>query len=61
MRKQTSVLVVSASHKEKVLSWIQKGIDEGAELVLDGRDIVVPGYENGFFVALRSWIMWIRI
>ena len=42
--------VVSASHKEKVLSWIQKGIDEGAELVLDGRDIVVPGYENGFFV-----------
>ena len=43
--------VVSASHKEKVLSWIQKGIDEGAELVLDGRDIVVPGYENGFFVS----------
>ncbi len=43
--------VVSARHKEKVCAWIQKGIDEGAELVLDGRDIVVPGYENGFFVG----------
>lgn len=43
--------VVSAKHKEKVCNWIQKGIDEGAELVLDGRNIVVPGYENGFFVG----------
>ncbi len=43
--------VVSAAHKEKVCAWIQKGVDEGAELVLDGRDIVVPGFENGFFVG----------
>ena len=43
--------VVSAEHKAKVCQWIQKGIDEGAELVLDGRDVVVPGYENGFFVG----------
>ncbi len=43
--------VVSAKHKEKVCEWIQKGIDEGAELVLDGRNIVVPGYEKGFFVG----------
>ncbi|MBQ8732645.1 MAG: CoA-acylating methylmalonate-semialdehyde dehydrogenase [Oscillospiraceae bacterium] len=43
--------VVSASHKQSILNWIQKGIDEGAELVLDGRDVVVPGYENGFFVG----------
>ncbi|MBQ9388769.1 MAG: CoA-acylating methylmalonate-semialdehyde dehydrogenase [Synergistaceae bacterium] len=43
--------VVSASHKKKVCDWIQKGIDEGAELVLDGRNIVVPGYEKGFFVG----------
>ena len=43
--------VVSAGHKKKICGWIQKGIDEGAELVLDGRDIVVPGYENGFFVG----------
>jgi len=43
--------VVNAKHKQSVCDWIQKGIDEGAELVLDGRDIVVPGFENGFFVG----------
>ena len=43
--------VVNAEHKKFICDWIQKGIDEGAKLVLDGRDIVVPGYENGFFVG----------
>lgn len=43
--------VVSAAHKEKICGWIEKGIQEGAELILDGRDISVPGYENGFFVG----------
>jgi malonate-semialdehyde dehydrogenase (acetylating)/methylmalonate-semialdehyde dehydrogenase len=35
--------------KEKVQSYIETGIREGAELVLDGRNIKVPGYENGYF------------
>lgn len=43
--------LVTAKHKQSVCDWIQKGIDEGAKLVLDGRDVVVPGYENGFFVG----------
>ena len=43
--------VVNAEHKKFICDWIQKGIDEGAQLVLDGRDIKVPGYENGFFVG----------
>ena len=43
--------VVNAAHKKSICDWIQKGIDEGAELVLDGRNCVVPGYENGFFVG----------
>lgn len=43
--------VVSEKHKQSICRWIQKGIDEGAELVLDGRDCVVPGFENGFFVG----------
>ncbi len=43
--------VVSAKHKQSICDWIQKGIEEGADLVLDGRDIVVPGFENGFFVG----------
>lgn len=43
--------VVNAKHKQSICNWIQKGIDEGAELVLDGRDIVVPGFEGGYFVG----------
>lgn len=43
--------LVNASHKKFVCDWIQKGIDEGAELVLDGRGAVVPGYEGGYFVG----------
>lgn len=43
--------VVNAAHKESVCRWIQKGVDEGAELVLDGRGIVVPGFEGGYFVG----------
>lgn len=40
--------VVNEKHKQSICNWIQKGVDEGAELVLDGRNIAVPGYENGF-------------
>lgn len=43
--------VINAEHKVSVQNWIQKGIDEGAKLVLDGRDPVVKGYENGFYVG----------
>jgi len=43
--------LVTAEHKKFVCDWIQKGVDEGAELVLDGRGIVVPGFEKGFFVG----------
>jgi malonate-semialdehyde dehydrogenase (acetylating)/methylmalonate-semialdehyde dehydrogenase len=43
--------VVSAEHQKFVKDWITKGEKEGAKLVLDGRDTVVPGYEKGFFVG----------
>lgn len=43
--------VVTGGHRKFVLDWIEKGIQEGAELVLDGRDCVVPGYENGFYIG----------
>ena len=43
--------VVSAEHKESVINWITKGVGEGAELILDGRNVVVPGFENGHFVG----------
>ncbi|NLL56197.1 MAG: CoA-acylating methylmalonate-semialdehyde dehydrogenase [Clostridiales bacterium] len=43
--------VYSKEHKQKVLEWISKGLDEGAEMVLDGRDVVVKGSENGFYIG----------
>ncbi len=43
--------LVNAEHKEFVTGWIEKSIDEGAELVLDGRTIEVAGHENGFYVG----------
>ncbi len=43
--------VVNAEHRAFVSNWIAKGIAEGAEVVLDGRDIVVKGYENGFYLG----------
>ena len=43
--------VVNAAHKKFVTDWIQKGIDEGAAVVLDGRNVKVEGYENGFYLG----------
>jgi malonate-semialdehyde dehydrogenase (acetylating) / methylmalonate-semialdehyde dehydrogenase len=43
--------VVTAAHKAKVEAWIQKGVDEGAELVVDGRGFKLQGHEDGFFVG----------
>jgi malonate-semialdehyde dehydrogenase (acetylating)/methylmalonate-semialdehyde dehydrogenase len=33
------------------MAWIEKGLKEGARLVLDGRNIKVEGYENGFYLG----------
>lgn len=43
--------VVNAAHKQRVENWIQTGVDEGAELVVDGRGFQLQGHENGFFIG----------
>ncbi|HQP19710.1 MAG TPA: CoA-acylating methylmalonate-semialdehyde dehydrogenase, partial [Phenylobacterium sp.] len=43
--------VVTAAHKAKIEGYIQMGVDEGAELVVDGRGFTLQGYEKGFFVG----------
>jgi malonate-semialdehyde dehydrogenase (acetylating)/methylmalonate-semialdehyde dehydrogenase len=43
--------VVSAAHKAKIESYIDMGVAEGAELVVDGRGLVLQGHEKGFFVG----------
>lgn len=43
--------LVTDSHRARVVSYIEKGITEGARLVLDGRGVSVPGYESGFYLG----------
>ena len=43
--------VVTAAHKQKIADYIQIGVDEGAELVVDGRGFSMQGYEKGFFIG----------
>jgi malonate-semialdehyde dehydrogenase (acetylating)/methylmalonate-semialdehyde dehydrogenase len=43
--------VVNAAHKQRVENWIQTGVDEGAELVVDGRGFELQGHEQGFFIG----------
>jgi malonate-semialdehyde dehydrogenase (acetylating)/methylmalonate-semialdehyde dehydrogenase len=43
--------VVNAAHKARVENWIQTGVDEGAELVVDGRGFQLQGHEKGFFIG----------
>ncbi|CAM3134888.1 CoA-acylating methylmalonate-semialdehyde dehydrogenase [Asticcacaulis taihuensis] len=43
--------VISAAHKAKVENYIRMGVDEGAELLLDGRGLKLQGHEEGFFIG----------
>ncbi len=43
--------VVSAAHRQRISDYIQTGVDEGAELVVDGRDFRLQGFEKGFFIG----------
>ena len=43
--------VVSAAHRDRIESYIAMGVDEGAELVVDGRGFSLQGHEGGFFVG----------
>ena len=43
--------VVSAAHKARIESYIQMCVDEGGELVVDGRGFSLQGHEEGFFIG----------
>ena len=43
--------LVTREHADKVLGYIDAGVAEGAELVVDGRHLNIQGYEKGFFVG----------
>lgn len=43
--------VITKAHQEKVMGYIDSGVAQGAELVVDGRNFNLQGYENGYFVG----------
>ena len=43
--------VITKEAKEKILGLVESGVKQGAELVVDGRDFSMQGYENGNFVG----------
>jgi malonate-semialdehyde dehydrogenase (acetylating)/methylmalonate-semialdehyde dehydrogenase len=43
--------VISAAHRDRIVTLIDSGVTQGASLVLDGRGLSVPGYAQGFFLG----------
>jgi len=43
--------VITAQAKARILGLINSGVEQGANLVVDGRDFTMQGYEDGFFVG----------
>ena len=43
--------IVTAAARQRITGYIEKGVAEGASLLLDGRNHVVKGHEDGFFIG----------
>jgi len=43
--------LITAEHRDKVRSYVDLGVEEGAELTVDGRGLSVPDCEDGFFLG----------
>ena len=43
--------LITKQHLDKVRGYVDRGVAEGAELVVDGRDLSLQGYEDGFFIG----------
>lgn len=43
--------IMNEGHLKYITDWIEKGIEEGAELIVDGRNPKVEGFENGFYLG----------
>ncbi|WP_332698337.1 CoA-acylating methylmalonate-semialdehyde dehydrogenase [Devosia sp.] len=43
--------VVTKMHRDKILGYIDAGVEQGADLVVDGRGFTLQGYEGGYYVG----------
>jgi malonate-semialdehyde dehydrogenase (acetylating)/methylmalonate-semialdehyde dehydrogenase len=39
--------LISARHRDRIAALAAEGVADGAELVVDGRGLIIPGYEGG--------------
>jgi len=43
--------MITRAHRDKVLSYVDLGVEEGAKLLVDGRGFTMQGYEDGFYMG----------
>lgn len=43
--------VISGPHRDKIKGYVDSGVAQGATLVVDGRGLTIPGYEEGFYLG----------
>ena len=43
--------LITAEHEQRVRNYVETGVQEGADLVVDGRDVTVDGYPDGHFLG----------
>jgi len=43
--------IITKQSLERINSLVQSGVEQGAKLLVDGRNIKIPGHENGFFIG----------
>ena len=43
--------LITKEHRDRVASLVAKGVEEGAEVLTDGRELIVPDHEEGFFLG----------
>ncbi|AKH19492.1 CoA-acylating methylmalonate-semialdehyde dehydrogenase [Sedimenticola thiotaurini] len=43
--------LVTAEHRKRVRDYVDLGVQEGAELLVDGRNLTIPGHDNGYFLG----------
>jgi malonate-semialdehyde dehydrogenase (acetylating) / methylmalonate-semialdehyde dehydrogenase len=43
--------LITRAHRDRVAGLVDQGVAEGAELLVDGRSLSIPGYEEGFFLG----------
>jgi malonate-semialdehyde dehydrogenase (acetylating)/methylmalonate-semialdehyde dehydrogenase len=43
--------LVTGAHRDKVKAYVDSGVEEGAELLVDGRACAIEGHEKGFFIG----------